>query len=373
MENSDSRSISELESEQQTSTEGVVSLTKNLEFDREIFTEFAVLLDKFTPIFVAIKDNEKLMDTPPVQKAVESIEKELSRAKDLIEGTCSRSSIKQIEVLTQELGRSLGLVLFASIDASTEVKQNIAALHQELMNVKFDISFTPSPSLSPSPCANHGPRPSKESGFVSEQVTFINEIEEEKISLSIDDVVLQLKYGNDEEFRLALLVLSDLIRDQVIDKKWINDEDIIPILFNRLGSGKPHNRLTIIQILRILALENAENKEKMTDAVCLSVLVKSLTRDAEEGREAVGLLSELSDISAVRRRIGRIQGSIVMLVTMLNGDDPTASRDAAKLLIALSSNTQNVLHMAEAGYFKPLVHCLKEGNIKASFHLIHVL
>jgi vacuolar protein 8 len=167
-------------------------------------------------------------------------------------------------VVTQELGRSLGLVLFASIDASTEVKQDIAALHRELMNVKFDISFTPSPSPSPSlgssPCVIHGPRPSKESGFVSEQGSFINEIEEEKISLSIDDVVLQLKYGNDEEFRLALLVLSDFIRDQVIDKEWIHEEDIIPILFNRLGSSKPHNRLTIIQILRILALDNDENK-----------------------------------------------------------------------------------------------------------------
>ena len=257
MENPDSRSISEIESEQQASTEEVVSLAKNSEFDREIFTEFAVLLDKFTPVLVAIKDNEKLMDRPPVKKGVESIEKELNRANKLIEGACSRSPIKQIEVVTQELGRSLGLVLFASIDASTEVKQDIAALHRELMNVKFDISFTPSPSpsLGSSPCVIHG-----QSGFVSEQGSFINEIEEEKISLSIDDVVLQLKYGNDEEFRLALLVLSDFIRDQVIDKEWIHEEDIIPILFNRLGSSKPHNRLTIIQILRILALDNDENK-----------------------------------------------------------------------------------------------------------------
>ncbi|KAF9688758.1 hypothetical protein SADUNF_Sadunf01G0021300 [Salix dunnii] len=400
MENSDSRSNSEIESEQQASTEEVVSLAKSLEFDREVFAEFAVLLDKFTPILIAIKDNEKLMDRPPVQKAVGSIDRELSRAKDLIEGgACSRSPIKQIEVVTQELGRSLGLVLFASIDASTEVKQNIAGLHKELVNVKFNTSFTPSPSLSPSPCENHGPGPSKESGFVSEQDSFINEIEEEKISLSIDEVVPHLKYGNDEEFRLALWVLSNLIRDQVIDKELINDEDIIPILFNRLGSSKPHSRLTIIQILRILALENDENKvnhkrndlffsfislvasvrisslqlsyisgslqEKMTDAVFLSVLVKSLAREADEGREAVGLLSELSDVSEVRRRIGRIQGCIVMLVAMLNVDDPIASHDAAKLLAALSSNPQNVLHMAEAGYFKPLVRCLKEGSDKS--------
>ncbi|KAJ6341040.1 hypothetical protein OIU78_009256 [Salix suchowensis] len=337
MENSDSRSNSEIESEQQASTEEVISLAKSLEFDREVFADFAVLLDKFTPILIAVKDNEKLMDRPPVQKAVGSIDKELSRAKDLIEGgACSRSPIKQIEVVTQELGRSLGLVLFAIL----------------------------TPSLSPSPCENHGPGPSKESGFVSEQDSFTNEIEEEKNSLSIDDVISHLKYGNDEEFRLALWVLSDLIRDQVIDKELINDEDIIPILFNRLGSSKPHNRLTIIQILRILALENDENKEKMTDAVCLSVLVKSLAREADEGRETVGLLSELSGVSAVRRRIGRIQGCIVMLVAMLNGDDPAASHDAEKLLVALSGNPQNVLHMAEAGYFKPLVRCLKEGSDK---------
>ncbi|KAJ6346733.1 hypothetical protein OIU76_003417 [Salix suchowensis] len=364
MDNSDSRSISEIESEQQASTEEVVSLAKNPEFDRDIITEFAVILDKFKPVLVAITANEKLMDRLPVKKGVESIEKELTRAQKLIQGAYSRSPIKEIEVVTQELGRSLGLVLFASIDASTEVKQHIAELHRELMNVKFDISFTPSPSpsLSSSPCVIHGRRPSKESGFVSEQGSSINEIEEEKISLGIDDVVFQLRYGNDKEFRLALLVLSDFISDQVIDKDWIHEEDIIPILLNRLGSSKPHNRLTIIQILRVLALDNDENKEKMTDVVCLSRLVKSLARDADEGREAVGLLLQLSNMSAVRRRIGRIQGCIVMLVSMLNGDDPTSSHDSAKLLIALSSNTQNVLHMAEAGYFKPLVHCLKEGS-----------
>lgn len=59
----------------------------------------------------------------------------------------------------------------------------------------------------------------------------------------------------------------------------------------------------------------------MVDIAHLSTLVKSLTRDLEEQKEAVGLLSTLSDVSAVRRRIGRIQGCIVMLVAIFNGDD----------------------------------------------------
>ncbi|KAG9138256.1 hypothetical protein Leryth_001466, partial [Lithospermum erythrorhizon] len=37
-------------------------------------------------------------------------------------------------------------------------------------------------------------------------------------------------------------------------------------------------------------------------------------------------------------------------------------REAVGLLKALSSNTQHALNMAEAGYFKPLVHYLKEGS-----------
>lgn len=100
----------------------------------------------------------------------------------------------------------------------------------------------------------------------------------------------------------------------------------------------------------------------MAEIEFLSAVVKSLARDSEERREAVALLLDLSDLHAVRRRIGRIQGCIVMLVAILNGDDLAASHDAAKLLNMLSSNTQNALHMAEAGYFKPLVQCLKEGN-----------
>ncbi|CAI0442354.1 unnamed protein product [Linum tenue] len=107
-------------------------------------------------------------------------------------------------------------------------------------------------------------------------------------------------------------------------------------------------------------------QDRMGDAGNLSLLVQSLARNMDEGREAVELLLQLSEVSLVRRRIGKVQGCIVMLVAMtLNRDDPTttASADAAaKLLDSLSSNVQSALHMAEAGYFYPLVHHLKEGS-----------
>ncbi|KAL4387338.1 hypothetical protein GQ457_09G015160 [Hibiscus cannabinus] len=262
----------------------------------------------------------------------------------------------------QDLGRSLGLVLFASIDLHLEMKQKISALHKEFMNVSFCGSLTPNPSPSRSPS------PSDEYYFVS-AATSEKEIEEEiteiiegRANLTIDDVVWQLKYGDDEDFNFALSGFNESIKHGLITNDWINEEDIVLILVNRLSSCKPNNRLIILQTLQTLTSENSENKEKMADAASLSTLVKSLTRDTKERREAVRLLLDLSDLPTVWRRLGRIQGCIVMLVTMLNGDDPIASSNARKLLNALSSNTQNTLHMAEAGYFKPLVHCLKEGS-----------
>lgn len=111
-------------------------------------------------------------------------------------------------------------------------------------------------------------------------------------------------------------------------------------------------------------------QERMAGIESLSTIVRSLTRDVDESREAAGLLMDLSVIPKVRQRIGRVQGCIVMLVTLFNGGDRRALHDAGKLLIALSSNTQNVLLMAEAGYFVPLVQYLKEGNCEKKLFII---
>ncbi|KAK2636908.1 hypothetical protein Ddye_031700 [Dipteronia dyeriana] len=367
----DDKSFLEFVMELKALTEEVVSAARISESEIEIFNEFASILEKFIPVFDDIKDNVNVMDTPPIRKAVESLQKELRRAKTLIKSSNSGSIVKQMEGLTQDIGRSIGLLLFASNDLKLDVKEKIRALHKELMNARLGKSLSPSPS-------DPSRSPSYESVFVSDSesekeseaeeerqeiVEEMHEIEEERrISLGIDDVMLQLKYGDDDKLRFALLELNEMVDGRTVDSEWINEEGIISILCNRLGSSKPNNRLCIIQILRSLASDSADYKEKMADVDSLLVLVKSLTRDVEERREAVGLLLDLSDLPAVWRRLGRVQGCIVMLVAMLNGDDPVASNDAGKLLNALSSNTQNALHMAEAGYFKPLVHYLHEGS-----------
>jgi len=93
----------------------------------------------------------------------------------------------------------------------------------------------------------------------------------------------------------------------------------------------------------------------------LSSIVRSLSRDVDERTEAIAVLLDLSDIQQVRQRIGRIKGCIVMLVTLRNAHESGTVDNAEKLLSILSSNPQNVLLMAEAGYFLPLIQYLKQG------------
>nr|BAX25288.1 WBb225L1.18 [Glycine max] len=235
----------------------------------------------------------------------------------------------------------------ASLEVSIDFREKIGTLQKKLMNVRFG--------------GNTSLTSSSISTFVNEEKVG-GEIEEEINNVTGDDVLLHLKNGDAEEFAVALLRLKKFIRGGKLDSGLINVEAAVSILFNRLFSCKTGNRLTIIQLLRSVALQNDEMKEKMTKNELLSAVVKSLTRDTEERRESVGLLLELSDLPAVRRKIGRIQGCIVMLVSILNGVDPVASRDAAKLLDILSNNTQNALLMAEAGYFGPLVQYLNKGS-----------
>ncbi|KAM1018296.1 hypothetical protein ACFX2C_039937 [Malus domestica] len=330
----------------------VSSLAQNSETQREVVTEFVILVGKLAPILDGIMENTKFFNHQPVRKAVESLGSELKRAKALLKTQETKSFVRQVEDVVHDLGRTLGLVLLASLEVSTDLKDKIGGLHKDLISTRFDVSSFASTSYG--------------SGLVSElemEVEVEEEIQEEKrVSFGIDDVSLQIKYGDDEQLKFALLELNDLIEDKRVGDEWITNEGVIPILFNRLSSSNSDNRLCIIRLLRSLASDNADNKEKMAVVGFLSAIVKSLVRDEEERKEAVGLLLYLSDLQSVRRRLGRIQGCIVMLVALLNGDDHVASHNAGQLLNALSSNTQNALHMAEAGYFTPLVQYLKEGS-----------
>ena len=85
----------------------------------------------------------------------------------------------------------------------------------------------------------------------------------------------------------------------------------------------------------------------------IDFIVRSLKRDIAEGMKAVELLLELSKDMAVREQIGKVQGCILLLVTMSNSDNPKAAKGANEVMENLPYSEHNVVQMAQANYFKP--------------------
>lgn len=93
----------------------------------------------------------------------------------------------------------------------------------------------------------------------------------------------------------------------------------------------------------------------------LGSIVRLLSRHIEESKLALELLLELSKSNMVCNLIGDIQGSILLLLAMLNSEDVEAATNAHELLENLSFLDQNVIEMAKANYFKPLLRNLSTG------------
>lgn len=90
-------------------------------------------------------------------------------------------------------------------------------------------------------------------------------------------------------------------------------------------------------------------------------IVRFLGRRIGERKSAVTLLLELSKYESVRDSIGKVQGCILLLVTMLSSTDPHASRDAKNVLDNLSYSDDNIILMAKNNYFTYLLQRLSSG------------
>ncbi|XP_047057167.1 U-box domain-containing protein 44-like [Lolium rigidum] len=185
-----------------------------------------------------------------------------------------------------------------------------------------------------------------------------------RATVDVEDLLVRVKNGAQPELGEVAREVAALAQQGRLGDDDDEDGLLVPALLARLaGTADAEARVLVMAALRRLAAcAGGSTKERMASIEALSSIVRSLTRDVDERGEALALLLDLSDIPQVRQRIGRIKGSIVMLVTLRNAHESGTHDDAEKLLHILSANPQNVLLMAEAGYFRPLIHYLKEGS-----------
>ncbi|KAJ4804774.1 U-box domain-containing protein 43 [Rhynchospora pubera] len=285
----------------------------------------ASLLEQLNPVVDSLYQT-RFSDYATVVSTLELLQAELNHANSLVRAPGGpHTGLLQLSV--REIGRRLGLVQEAWVDVPVEVKEGVDMLKAEMVGLRFE-----------------GVTKKKNAGVVAD----------------VEDLVVRIKTGDEEGIVNAGLEIDGLIEESVL----VPEEcaGLISALFGRICLVKSDCRVKILSMLRRLAGYTNCNKEKMSSSEYLSSIVRCLSRDEEERREAVGLLVDISDVSKVRQRIGRIKGCIVMLVALQNGDDLIAKSNAEKLLGTLSNSTQNVLLMAEAGYFAPMIHLLNEGS-----------
>ncbi|KAJ7535631.1 hypothetical protein O6H91_12G041200 [Diphasiastrum complanatum] len=196
-------------------------------------------------------------------------------------------------------------------------------------------------------------------------ISLRHSIEEWKIRntvSSIHAVGPKLRSDNTEEIQNALSELYDLNDQNSIHGYWIAEEGLIPVLVDLLNSGQRVIRAKTLSTLCGLAANNEDNRDKIAAAGGIPLIVRSLARDVGEGRQAVALLLALSKNPEICETIGKVQGCILLLVTMLNSENKNAIEDAKLLLNNVSYNDQNVVQMAEANHFKPLALRLSKGS-----------
>ncbi|KAI3756950.1 hypothetical protein L6452_04482 [Arctium lappa] len=191
----------------------------------------------------------------------------------------------------------------------------------------------------------------------------IEEWRDRNTMIFISSIKSRILSNEEEEVIVSLGKLQDLCLERDLHQEWVMMEDYLPVLVSLLSTKNFQIRSRILTILRILATDNDDRKESIAETDnAIKLIVCSLARKIEESKLALQLLMELSKNDVARNIIGSSQGCILLLVTLSGSDDAQAANDAKQLLENLSFLHQNIVQMANANHFGPLLHLLSSGS-----------
>ncbi|EFJ33707.1 hypothetical protein SELMODRAFT_167271 [Selaginella moellendorffii] len=189
----------------------------------------------------------------------------------------------------------------------------------------------------------------------------IEEWKERNVIIGIGVARSKILSDNQDDIHSGLRDLQKLSEEKSLHRYWIASERLIPEIVRLLKDGGRDTRRRALETLCSLA-KSDEIKEEITAESAIPIIARSLARDVGESRQAVALLLELSKIPTSLEQIGKAQGCILLLVAMLRSENSSAVEDARQLLANLSGTDANVIQMAEANHFGPLISRLDEGS-----------
>lgn len=189
----------------------------------------------------------------------------------------------------------------------------------------------------------------------------IEEWKDRNTMITIGSIKPKLNSEEEDEVLHSLEQLQELCEQRDLHREWVILEDYVPTLIQLLAKNRDIRNHALV-ILCILAKDSDDAKERIVKADnAIESIVRSLGRRVGERKLAVELLLELSKCHLARDCIGKVQGCILLLVTMSSSDDSQAARDAQALLENLSFSDQNIIQMAKANYFRHLLQRLSTG------------
>ncbi|KAJ9673287.1 hypothetical protein PVL29_023091 [Vitis rotundifolia] len=184
-------------------------------------------------------------------------------------------------------------------------------------------------------------------------------------AVQLDMARRSLSLGSQEaDILLALKNVQYLCLKSRSNKHIVRNADLIPMIVDMLKSGSRRVRCRALETLRIVAEEDAENKEIMAEGDTIRTIVKFLSHElSKEREEAVSLLYELSKSETLCEKIGSLNGAILILVGMTSSksENLLTVEKADKTLENLERCENNIRQMAENGRLHPLLTQILEG------------
>ncbi|WJX80424.1 hypothetical protein P8452_63426 [Trifolium repens] len=202
----------------------------------------------------------------------------------------------------------------------------------------------------------------------------IEEWKDRNTVITIASMKEKIQSGDEVGVLHCLQTLQGLCEQKDQHREWVVLENYIPVLIQFLSEKNRDIRNHVLVILCMLMKDNEDAKERIAKVDnAIESIVHSLGRRLGERKLAVALLLELSKYDLLREYIGKVQGCILLLVTMSNSEDSQAARDATELLEKLSCYDQNVIQMAKANYFKHLLQRLSTGPDDVKMIMVKML
>lgn len=234
-----------------------------------------------------------------------------------------------------------------------------------------------------------GKRTDPETGQLLEDFSFrsnlplrksIEEWRELNYCLKIRSAKMKLLVDEDSCALEALDQMEELLKENSINKDWISIGGVTDVVLTILGDSRNSDvKRKILINLKIVVEGHLRNKEKVIELQGLYHIIPCLGCDSSVSKAAVELLFELSQDDSGSKlslwsKLCEESTAILFLVALLKGAERESAEKAEIIMLRLcDENEEFIAHVAKAGWYKPLIDRIVQGQDSSGISMAKAL